>query len=280
MTTMPASVPVWSLGAEADLPYASAVGTALPSLGVVTERLAAAGCVAAAEEAAEFLSAAPDAPTLELWLRRRERGEPPGWIIGVVEFAGVSLSIGPEVYVPRVQTEVLARYAADLLPVGGLAIDICTGCGAVAAYLKKVVSAATVIGVELDQEAAQWARRNGVPVLVSDLAEGVRGCGRVDVVTAVAPYVPQDEIRWLPADVQKYEPRRALDGGADGLRLVRRIVESSRKLLRRGGWLLMELGGDQDLAVSPMLATRGFDSIRPWRDEDGDLRGVAARAGW
>ena len=74
--------------------------------------------------------------------------------------------------------------------------------------------------------------------------------GAFDLVTAVAPYVPTGALRLLPADVQRYEPRRALDGGTDGLDLVRRVVEAAARLLRPGGWLLVEVGGDQDAALA------------------------------
>ena len=97
------------------------------------------------------------------------------------------------------------------------------------------------------------------------------------MVTAVAPYVPTGELRLLPADVQRYEPERALDGGDDGLRLVRRVVAAAARLLRAGGWLLVELGGRQDLALLPTLDAHGFEAVRTWTDEDGDLRGLEAQ---
>lgn len=248
-----------------------------PLLATVTDRLAEAGCVAAEEEAADLVDAAPDEPTLDSWVRRREQGEPPAWITGTSMFCGRPLHVAPGVYVPRLQTEELARRAAALLPAGGRAVDLCTGAGAVAAHLRAQVPAAAVVGVDIDRRAAACARRNGVPTAVGDLAGPVRGHRFVDVVTAVAPYVPTRDIRLLPADVQRHEPRRALDGGADGLDLVRRVVAAARRLLRPGGWLLAEVGGDQDEALAPELAT-GFDAVAPWRDEDGDLRGVACRA--
>ena len=98
------------------------------------------------------------------------------------------------------------------------------------------------------------------------------------MVTAVAPYVPTGELRLLPADVRRYEPRIALDGGEDGLAVVRRVVSAGARLLRGGGWLLLEIGGDQDRELTPTLDANGFTSIDPWFDEDGDLRGVAAQA--
>ena len=99
-----------------------------------------------------------------------------------------------------------------------------------------------------------------------------------DLVTAVAPYVPTRELRLLPADVQRHEPRAALDGGEDGLDLVRQVVAAAGRLLRPGGWLLVELGGTQDEGLTPALAASGFDRTRRWYDDDGDLRGLASQA--
>lgn len=249
-----------------------------PILRAVVDRLVAAGCVAAAEEAAELLAAAPDEPTLEAWLRRREQGEPLAWITSTLLFCGQPLHVAPGVYVPRVQSEELARRAATLLPDNGWAIDLCTGAGAVAAHLMRQVPTAAVIGIDVDVRAAACAWRNGVPTAVADLAVPLRRHEGFDVVTAVAPYVPTGELRLLPADVQRYEPRLALDGGADGLDLVRRVIAAARRLLRPGGWLLIEIGGDQDEALAPTLAATGFDLVTSWWDDDGDLRGVASRA--
>jgi release factor glutamine methyltransferase len=241
------------------------------------DRLAAAGCVAAEREARELADAAPDDATLDAWLRRREAGEPPAWITGTVRFAGCRLHVGRGVYVPRPQTEDLARRAARLLPTRGRAVDVCTGSGAIAAHLSAAVPGATVIGIDRDPVAARCARRNGVPVVLGDLAAPLRADPVTDVVTAVAPYVPTRELAFLPPDVRRYEPRAALDGGTDGLTLVRRVVEHAARLLRVGGWLLVEVGGEQDEQLAPWLAANGFDDVRSWSDADDDLRGVAAR---
>lgn len=225
------------------------------------------------------MGVAPDEETLEQWIRRREQGEPLAWIVGTVEFGGRTLHVDRGIYVPRRQSEELAFRAATLLAAeGGRAVDLCTGAGAVAAHLIAAVPAATVIGVDIDERSARCARRNGVPVLVGDLAEPLRA-GSVDIVTAVAPYVPTGSLRLLPADVQRYEPVVALDGGVDGLDVLRRIVVAASRLLRPGGWLLVEVGGDQDQALHPTLAASGFGLPMPWFDDDGDVRGVAARAG-
>jgi release factor glutamine methyltransferase len=99
--------------------------------------------------------------------------------------------------------------------------------------------------------------------------------GCADLVTAIAPYVPTGDLATLPADVQRYEPRHALDGGADGLAVVRRVVVAAARLLRPGGWLLVEVGGDQDRALAPTLTDAGFVRPTPWFDDEGDLRGIA-----
>lgn len=248
-------------------------------LAAAVARLAAAGCVAAAEEAAAFVSSAPDAATLEAWLRRREQGEPQPWITGTLVFCGRPLYVAPGVFVPRSQTQDLARRAAAVLPEQGRAVDLCTGTGAIGAHLRAQVPTSHVVGVDVDPRAAACARRNGVPAVAADLAAPLRRpAGGVDVVTAVAPYVPTDELQLLPSDVQRYEPRHALDGGADGLALVRRVVVEASHLLRRDGWLLLEVGADQDRALAPTLAAQGFDVAEAWHDDEGDLRGLAARA--
>ena len=88
--------------------------------------------------------------------------------------------------------------------------------------------------------------------------------------------MPTDAVRLLPPDVVRHEPRRALDGGADGLDVARRVVAAAARLLRPGGWLLIELGGDQDDRAAPRCSTPAFDVVEPWHDDDGDLRGLAA----
>jgi release factor glutamine methyltransferase len=245
--------------------------------GATRDRLAAAGCVAAAEEAEAMLAADPDGPTLDAWLRRREDGEPLEWIVGATDFCGRSLIVAPGVYVPRRQTEELARRAAECLPPGGRALDLCTGAGAIAAHLVGVVPSATVVGIDLDVHAAACARRNGVRAIVGDLASAITASPPFDVVTAVAPYVPTDHLRLLPPDVQRHEPRLALDGGDDGLGLVRRVVRDAGRLLRRGGTMLVEVGGEQDVLLEPTLRDAGFDAIESWHDDEGDLRGLMAR---
>jgi len=243
----------------------------------VTRRLARAGCVAAEREAAELLTRAPDPQVLGSWVARREAGEPLAWITGRTTFCGRPRRVDPGVYVPRPQTEALARRAADLLPLGGRAVDLCTGSGVVAAHLRDADGSASVVGVDIEPRAAACARRNGVPALVGDLDRALRTVAALDLVTAVAPYVPRAELELLPSDVRDHEPSAAHDGGHDGLVLVRRVVEAAGRLLRPGARLLVELGGDQAARLEDDLDAAGFDDPETWQDAEGDLRGLVAR---
>ena len=204
-----------------------------PTVAAVVHRLVAAGCVAAAAEAAELLGAAPDESTLEAWLCRREQGEPLAWITRTVLFCGQTLHVAPGVYVPRIQSEELAQPRRDSAPgqrPGGRSLHRRRHCRG---SPHGAVPTAAVIGVDVDVRAAACARRNGVPTAVADVAEPLRSHEGFDLVTAVAPYVPTGELRLLPADVQRYEPRLALDGGADGLDLVRRVIAAATRLSAR-----------------------------------------------
>jgi release factor glutamine methyltransferase len=245
----------------------------------VADRLSAAGCVAAGEEAEELITAASDGSTLETFISRRERGEPLAWITGTTRFCGHSVMVDPDVYVPRIQSEELARRAASILAdrgKKGRAVDLCTGTGAIALHLKTAVPATEVVAVDSDRKAATCARRNGVVAVIDDLGQSLSQ-GVFDVVTAVAPYVPTADLAFLPADVLRYEPRSALDGGGDGLDLVRLVIASAARLLRPDGWLLIEIGGDQDRSLAPTLDAYGFGAVTTWFDADDDLRGLAAQ---
>lgn len=257
----------------------------MSGLGAATERVAAeelqrCGCVAPREEAAELARAARGDPeALAGLVARRCTGEPLAWLTGSTVFCGARVRVCKGVYVPRVQTEPLVREALARLPERGLAVDLCTGCGAVAVVLARGRPDARVLATEVDPVAVACARANGVDVYAGDLAAPLPAAvrGHVDLVTAVVPYVPTDELRLLPRDVLQFEPRRALDGGADGGELLRRAAVEAAGLLRRGGSLLLELGGDEAELLRPFLTRAGYTDARLLRDDEGDPRGLACR---
>ncbi len=243
----------------------------------VVRALAAAGCVAPAEEAEELILAADEGVgTLDELLARRLRGEPLAWITGSAPFCGMRILVGPGVYVPRPQTEALARRAASLLPPDGIGVDLCTGSGAVARVLGRARPRASVVATDIDPTAVACATRNGVTAFLGDLDDPLPPClrRRVDVMTAVVPYVPTEELHLLPKDVVAYEPRRALEGGTA---VLKRAAEASAGWLRPDGSVLLELGGDQASELASILAGVGLSDVRVHRDRDGRDRAIVAR---
>jgi release factor glutamine methyltransferase len=239
-----------------------------------------AGCVAARDEAVELLAAARgDRGALRELVARRCTGEPLAWLVGWTRFCGERVLVRPGVYVPRPQSEQLAAEALARLPQRGLAVDLCTGSGAIAVVMGRGRPDARVLATEIDPAAAACARDNGVEVFVGDMAAALpyEVRGRVDVVTAVVPYVPSDELRLLPRDVVTYEPKRALDGGVNGTDLLRRAILESTGLLRSGACLLLELGGSEADLLAALLAESGYRDVRRLVDEEGDLRGLVCR---
>ena len=239
-----------------------------------------AGCIAPDEEADELIRAAADhSDVLADLLARRTEGEPLAWLTGEVTFCGITVGIAPGVYVPRPHTEPLAMRAASLLGSGGVAVDLCTGSGAVALSLATMVPDATVLATELDAIAARCARQNGVDVNEGFLDDPLPSSfeHRLDVMAAVVPYVPTDALHLLPRDVQTYEPELALDGGPDGTALLAMVARRSVRWLRPGGWILLELGGDQAGPIETLLRACGFGHVDVMTDEDGSPRAICAQ---
>jgi len=243
----------------------------------LAELLADAGFVAAAEEAAELLArAAGDAELLDALVARRRTGEPLAWITGSVTFCGLQVRVDPGVYVPRWQSEPLALRAAERLPADGLAIDVCTGAGAIAKTLVARRPGARVVATDVDERAVACARRNGVDAHRGDLLAPLPRAleGRVDVVVGVVPYVPTPDLPLLQRDTLTFESTLSYDGGEDGTALLRRVVAESARFLRPGGGLLLELGGPQADALRDDLARLHYVDVGVLRDEEGDIRGI------
>jgi release factor glutamine methyltransferase len=245
----------------------------------LTELLADAGFVAAADEAGELLArAGGDQGLLDALVARRLTGEPLAWIIGSVSFCGLQIAVDPGVYVPRWQTEPLALRAAERLPADGAAIDVCTGAGAIARTLMARRPRAHVVATDVDERAVACARRNGVDAHRGDLLAPLPRAleGRVDVVVGVVPYVPTPDLALLQRDTLTFESTLSYDGGRDGTALLRRVVADSPRFLRRGGALLLELGGAQADALRDDLARLDYVDVDMLRDEEGDVRGIEA----
>jgi release factor glutamine methyltransferase len=213
-------------------------------------------------------------------LRRRERGEPLAHVLGRVDFGGLTVEVDPGVFVPRPQTVELAEQAVALAP--SIAVDLFAGAGAIASVLAARTSARVVAG---ELEVAECLRANalryGFEVVTSDVDSGVpvELEGRVDVLTANVPYVPTDELQYVP---HEGEPPAALDGGVDGLDWTRRLVACAPRWLRPGGTLLTEVAESQLPAVRDLLTSHGFGGLSgadPRRSDRQNGVWVSARRG-
>jgi release factor glutamine methyltransferase len=246
----------------------------------VVARLRTAGCVFAEDEAQMLLSAASGAE-LDRMLGLRESGVPLEQVVGWAEFCGRRIVVEPTVFVPRRRTELLVDEALRRCPSPRVVVDLCCGSGVVAAVLAARLPDADVYAADVDPPAVRCARRNLAPerVFLGDLYSALpdRLRGRVEVLVANAPYVPTTAIALMPSEARVHEARVALDGGADGLDLHRRIAAAAGEWLTPGGWLLIETSARQ-AASTAELAARGGLLPDVVRDDERDATVVAAQA--
>lgn len=246
----------------------------------VVQALTRGGSVAPDLEAeALFEASGRGIAPIDQLIGRRLRGEPIAWITGWISFCGVRVHVDRGVFVPRPHTEALAQRAVDLLPPTGIVVDLCTGSGAVAAVLRSARPRATVVATDIDPRAVACARRNGVRTFAGDLDDPLPSSlrGRVDVMTAVVPYVPTEKLHLLPRDALEHEPRRALDGGPGGTTLLVRAAEAAARWLRPGGRALLELGGDQAAEIADAMTAVGLTGISVDPVDEGQPRAIEAR---
>jgi len=216
---------------------------------------------------------------LRALIERRRRGEPVAYLVGEREFYGRGFRVGPEVLIPRPETELLVEAALERLPAERSArvLDLGTGSGVVAITIARERSSAEVTATDRSVAALAVARGNAdlhaagnVRFLAGDWYEAVAG-RRFDLVVANPPYVAEHDPHLGEGDL-RFEPRAALVGGPDGLAAIRRIVAGARAHLVSGGWLLFEHGCDQGLACTGLLADAGFNSLVCLRDLAGHER--------
>jgi release factor glutamine methyltransferase len=237
-------------------------------------RLRAAGCVFAEDEAAILRTAAADGGHLESLVRDRVSGTPLEYVVGWADFAGIRVPVEPGVFVPRPRSELLVDVVAGVVEAEDLLLDLCCGTGAIAAAVAARVDV-RVVAADSHPLAIANARRTLAPVgglvVESNLFDAVPATlkGEFAVIAVVAPYVPSAAIELLPREARDYEPRSALDGGVDGLEVVRRIVGSARDWLRPGGMLATEVGDDQWETVVVLAHDAGL--VAEVIDDDGAI---------
>lgn len=239
----------------------------------VIDRLRAAGCVFAEDEARLLIDAAGSPDMLREMVDQRVAGLPLEHIVGWVDFCGLRVAVDPGVFVPRRRTELLVRQAVARATPGSTIVDLACGCGAVGMAVASLVPGVTVHGVDIDPVAVSCARRNlahlGGQAYVGDLYDPLpaRLRGRIDVLVANVPYVPTAAVGLMPPEARLHEPLAALDGGADGLDLLRRVAAGARDWLIPGGSLLLEIGERQSDAAIAALTGAGLAATLAYDDE-------------
>ncbi|MEM7808453.1 MAG: peptide chain release factor N(5)-glutamine methyltransferase [Planctomycetota bacterium] len=224
-------------------------------------------------------------------VRRAGEHEPVQYLVESASFFGFEVKVTPAVLIPRPDTEtlidVVVRRLAEADRKGEelRVADVCTGSGIVAIALAKSLSKATIVATELSEEAAEVARANvdklgltdRIDVHVGDLLEGIDG--DFDVIASNPPYIPTSAIASLDANVRDYEPHVALDGGDDGLDVLRRLLAGSSDRLRPGGFLATEMQHDQGDALTSLATDSGWQGVRVVRDLAGHDRVLVADRG-
>jgi len=219
----------------------------------------------------------PQERELEALVERRLAREPLAYLTRRREFYSIELEVGPGVHVPRPSTEALVEEALRRLPARGVAADVGTGSGNIARALEQNRPDARVFAIDIDTTALEYARRNlrRAEVLQGDLLSPLAGRGiELDLVVCNPPYIAGDEWDWVDPEV-RHEPRLALDGGADGLDVIRRLIEQAPRLLKRGGSLVFEVGFRQADFAARLLPSSTYSEV-VIRPDAGIPRVVAA----
>jgi release factor glutamine methyltransferase len=239
----------------------------------VSLALRGAGCVFAEDEAALLVAAATSDADLAAKVAQRVSGLPLEQVVGFAEFCGLRIVVEPGVFVPRWRTQFLVAQAVALTQPHAVVVDLCCGTGALGVALAAVVPGVDLYASDIDPVAVRCARRNVEPfgrVFEGDLFAPLPGAlrGRVDVLLVNTPYVPTQEIALLPPEARLYEPAVALDGGADGLDVQRRVAAEAGDWLAPGGHLLVEVSERQAATSVAIFTSAGLTA---WVAEDDEL---------
>ena len=257
-------------GIDARLLLAHVLGLTLPALGLAFGRALPAA----------------EAEAFRVLVAGRATRRPLQHLVGEVEFYGRPFAVEPGVLIPRPETEELVEIALDLVPRGAtvLAADLGIGSGVIGLTLAAERPGLAVIGIDQSPVALALTAKNAAALGLTGRMALVRGDlaaaiapAALDLVAANPPYVPAAAIAGLEPEVRDHDPRAALDGGTDGLRLVARILAEAGRVLRPGGHLVMEFGDGQADQVSEMAVREPFVAVARHRDLAGRERVLSAR---
>ncbi|MDG9674907.1 putative protein N(5)-glutamine methyltransferase [Micromonospora sp. DH14] len=230
----------------------------------LVHRLRTAGCVYAEDEADLLLAAADTPAALADLTARRVAGEPLEYLLGWAEFCGLRIAVDEGVFVPRARTALLVEAAAEVTGPAPAVVDLCCGSGATTVALAHRLAPRWLAAADIDPAAVACARRNVVgldaEVYEGDLFDPLprRWRGRLDLVVANAPYVPTDAVALMPPEARLHEAPVALDGGPDGLLVLRRVGSGAADWLAPGGHLVVEVGTTQVDALCESFQKAGL----------------------
>lgn len=239
----------------------------------IITRLRSAGCVFAEDETRLLLSEARTPAALAAMVDRRAAGFPLEHVIGWADFCDIRIAVEPGVFIPRRRTEFLVHKAAAFAKPEDIVVDLCCGTGAVGAALASTLGWIKLYATDIDPASVRCARRNitfdGGHVYEGDLYEPlpIKLRGRVNILIANAPYVPTELIGLLPHEARVHEALVALDGGADGLAVHRRVATEAPHWLAPGGHLLVETSKRQALQTVDLFAQYGLIPQVEYYDE-------------
>ena len=224
-------------------------------------------------------------------VKRRGAHEPVAYLVGYREFFSLRFEVGPGVFIPRPETETLVLESLEILKTSTEAnptvLDLCCGSGAIGVSIAVNAPSTRVTSIDKNDAPIDFTTRNAarhgvadrLTVLQGDLFSPLPADATFNVIACNPPYVTTSEIERLAADVKSYEPHAALDGGPDGLDVLRKIAANAPGRLKPGGWILFELSPEQGDAAQAILRDAGLESVAAVKDLAGAVRVVKGRRG-
>jgi release factor glutamine methyltransferase len=221
--------------------------------------------------------------TLRQMVKEVGEHKPVAYIVGYREFYSLRMNVRQGCLIPRPETEMLVQHSIDLIRRNGITrvLDLCTGSGCIAAAIAHNCPEVAIYASDISQKALETARENvenhslkNITITESDLFENIEG--KFELIVSNPPYIKTDEIQKLDKNVSAYEPLEALDGGADGLEVYRKITKELSDHLEKQGSVIFEIGFDQNEAVTKLLEEQAFIDVKAYKDTAGKWRMVTA----